>query len=220
MFLFAWRQRTNNFPITMSILLDCPLTFKKYMKFIETFDEKVHCPCCGRATRKHGKYEKTVHFKHGSFRIPILRRRCPDCNKTFTLMPCFTFPWGRFANHIYEFLLRWLLENTPINVMAEWLSTTAVSVLSLKTLYRWKKRFWHLLSEWWINQRKLLASEYQEDDGVLSVYRQGMSSKHEIHFLLMYYFKENSSIPFKGRIFSIINLRHSLLIGKVKTDVV
>lgn len=194
----------------MSILLECPPTFKKYMKFIETFDEKVNCPCCGRATRKHGKYEKTVHFKHGSYRIPILRRRCPDCNKTFTLMPCFTFPWGRFANHIYEFLLRWLVEKIPISVMAEWLTTTAVSVISLKSLYRWKKRFLHLLGEWWINQRKLLASKYQGDDGVFLMYRQGISYKQELHLLLTFYFEESGSIPFKGRLFSIINLRQAI----------
>lgn len=192
----------------MSILLECPLTFKKYLKFIEIFNEDIHCPCCGRLTRKHGKYEKTVHFKHESLRIPILRRRCPDCNKTFSLMPCFTFPWGRFANHIYEFLLRWLLENTPISVMAEWLSTTVVSVISLKTLYRWKKRFWYLFGEWWIKLRKLLASRLQEDDGLLSVYRQGMNSKQELHFLLTLFFKESGSIPCKGRLFSIMNLRH------------
>lgn len=191
----------------MSILLECPLTFKKYMKFIETFDEDIHCPSCGRVTRKHGKYEKTIHYKHESFRIPILRRRCPDCNKTFTLMPCFTFPWGRFANHIYEFLVSWSLEGTPIGAMAEWLTTSAVSVVSLKTLYRWKKRFMDLWGKWWINQRRQMALEFQEGDRLLAVYRQVINSKQEIHFLLTLYFEENGSIPRRGRLFSIINLR-------------
>jgi transposase-like protein len=200
-------QRTNNLPLTMSILLECPLPFKKYMKFIETFDEDIFCPCCGRLTRKHGKYEKTIHFKHQSFRIPVMRRRCPDCSKTYSLMPCFSLSWGRFANHIYEFLGRWLMEGVPISKLAEWLTTSSVSVISLKTLYRWKKRFLDLWGKWWINQRKQWAEEYQEDDGLLSLYRQGMSSIQEIHLLLSFYFGEKGSVPSSGRLFSMINLR-------------
>lgn len=190
----------------MSILLECPLTFKKYMKFIETFDEDVFCPCCGRLTRRHGKYEKTIHFKHQSFRIPILRRRCPDCNKTFSLMPCFTFPWGRFVNHIFEFLGRWLLEGFTINQSAEWLTTASVSVVSLKTLYRWKRWFLDLWGKWWIEQRKKWASEFQEGDGVLLFYRQGISSKVELHVLLSCFFDDHGSIPCRGRLLSMINL--------------
>jgi hypothetical protein len=191
----------------MPILLECPSTFKKYKKFIETFDEDIFCPCCRRITRRHGKYEKTVHFKHQSFRIPIMRRRCPDCNKTFSLMPCFSLSWGRFANHIYEFLGRWLMVGVPISQLAEWLTTSSVSVVSLKTLYRWKKRFFDFWGKWWISQRKQWAVEFQEADGLLSLYRQGMSSNQEIHFLLSFYFGEKESVPSRGRLFSMINLR-------------
>ncbi|MDV2686860.1 DUF6431 domain-containing protein [Alkalihalophilus lindianensis] len=165
------------------------------------------CPCCGRQTRKHGKYEKTIYFKHQSFRIPIMRRRCPDCNKTFSLMPFFTFPWGRFANHIYEFLGRWLMEGVPISRLAKWLTTSSISVVSLKTLYRWKQRFQGLWGIWWINQRKKWTSEYQEGDGLLPFYRKGMTSSEEIQFLLSFFFGRNGSIPCKGRLFSEINLR-------------
>lgn len=200
-------QRTNNPPNTVPILLECPLTIKKYIKFVEAFDEEVFCPCCGRRTRKHGKYEKTIHFKHQSFRIPIMRRRCPDCNKTFSLMPCFTFPWGRFANHIYEFLGRWLLEGTPVCQLAEWLTTSSVSVVSLKTLYRWKHRLLEIFGKWWMDQRKKWASEFQEGEGVLSFYRQGIRSDEEIQLLLSFFFGENASVPCKGRLFSMINIR-------------
>lgn len=191
----------------MPILLECPLTFKKYMKFIEVFDEEVFCPCCGRLTRKHGKYEKTIHSKHQSFRIPIMRRRCPDCNKTFSLIPCFTFPWGRFANHIYEFLGRWLMEGVPISRLAEWLTTSSVSVVSLKTLYRWKQRFQDLWGKLWIDQRKKWTTEFQEGEEFLSFYRKGMSSNEEIQLLLSFFFGGIASVPCKGRLFSMINLR-------------
>ena len=195
----------------MSILLDWPFTFKKYMKFIDAYNEDVFCPCCGRKTRRHGKYEKTVHFKHQSFRIPIMRRRCPDCDKTFSLMPCFSFRWGRFANHIYEFFGRWLLEGVPIGQLADRLSTASVSVISLRTLYRWKKGLFDFWGEWWINQRKEMAEEFQEGDGFLSFYRQEINSAQELHMLLVYSFGGINSIPRKGRLFSMIKLRQSSL---------
>lgn len=191
----------------MPILLECPLSIKKYIRFVETYDDDTFCPCCGRITRKHGKYEKTVHFKHQSFRIPIMRRKCPDCNITFSLMPCFSFSWARFANHIYEFFVRWLLAGVPISQLAEWLTTSSVSVVSLKTLYRWKKRFFDLLEKWVISQRKEWTVAFQEGNGLLSLYRQGMSSNQEIQFLLSFYFGEKESVPSRGRLFSIINLR-------------
>jgi hypothetical protein len=195
----------------MSILLECPITFKKYMVFIETFNKDIECPCCGRVTRKHGKYEKTIHFKHQSFRIPILRRRCPTCKKTFSLMPCFTFPWGRFANHIYEFFGRWLMEGIPLCRLGEWLTTTSVSILSLKTLYRWKRRFQDLWGKWLIYQRKKWILEFQEGDGLLSLYRHGLNSKEEIRLLLFFFFSENSSIPQKGKLLTILNLRQPFI---------
>lgn len=198
----------------MPILLECPLTIKKYMKFIDSFNEEIFCPCCGRLTRKHGKYEKTIHFKHQSSRIPIMRRRCPDCNKTFSLMPCFTFPWGRFANHIYEFLGRWLMEGVPINRLAELLTTSSVSVVSLKTLYRWKLRIMGFLGKWWIDQRKRWVIEFQGGDGLLSLYRKGINSSEELQLLLSFYFDGIDSVPCKGRIVSRINLRQDVSIGE------
>ncbi|HJV16200.1 MAG TPA: hypothetical protein VJ546_02245 [Bacillales bacterium] len=91
--------------------------------------------------------------------------------------------------------------------MTECLTTTSVSVISLKTLYRWKKRLFDLWGKWLINQRRKLAEEFQEGDGVLSFYRQEVSSNQEIHLLLSFYFGGNESIPSKGRLFTMINLR-------------
>lgn len=199
----------------MIILLECPLTIKKYMNFIEAYNESVCCPCCGRLTRRHGKHEKTIHYKTKSYRIPILRRRCPDCDKTFSLMPCFTIPWGRFANHIYEFMGRWLIEGIPISQLAEWLTSCAVSVLSLKTLYRWKRLFQDFWGKWWMDQRKKWITEFSEGEGVLSFYRQGMSSNEETHLLLSFYFNGVDTVPCKGRLFSMINLRQPFPAGEV-----
>jgi hypothetical protein len=122
-------------------------------------------------------------------------------------MPCFSHSWARFANHIYEFFMRWLMVGIPISQLAEWLTTSSVSVISLKTLYRWKKRFFDFWGKWWISQRKEWIEEFQEADGLLSLYRQGMSSNQEIHFLLSFYFGKSESIPRGGRLFSMIHLR-------------
>ncbi|MFD2615930.1 hypothetical protein [Terrilactibacillus laevilacticus] len=98
----------------------------------------------------------------------------------------------------------------PVCQLAEWLTTSSVSVVSLKTLYRWKRRFQDLWGNWWINQRKKWVSEYIEDEGLLSVYRNGISSNSEIQLLLSFFFAENGSVPCKGRLFSKINLRQPL----------
>ncbi|WP_345774247.1 DUF6431 domain-containing protein [Cytobacillus sp. S13-E01] len=193
----------------MTIILKCPIAINKYKRFVKTFNEEVFCPCCGRKTRKHGKYKKTIHFKHQSFRIPIMRRRCPDCNKTFSLMPCFAIPWGRFAIHIYEFLGRWLISGIPISQLAELLTTSSVSVVSLKTLYRWKRRFQELWGNWWIDQRKKWIAEFDGEEGVLPLYREGISSSQEIQLLLSFFFNDGA-IPCKGRLLSMINLRQPI----------
>ncbi len=100
-------------------------------------------------------------------------------------MPCFTFPWGRFANHIYEFLGRWLMEGVPINRLAELLTTSSVSVVSLKTLYRWRLRIMGFLEKWWIDQRTRWVFEFQGGDGLLSLYREGINSNFFFLFILM-----------------------------------
>lgn len=99
------------------------------------------------------------------------------------------------------------MDGMPISRLAEWLTTSSVSVISLKTLYRWKQRFRGLWGKWWIHQRKKWATDLQEGDGILSFYRQGMSSNEEIHLLLAYFFDHDRSIPRKGKLFSMINLR-------------
>ena len=196
-------QRTNNLSNTMPILLDCPRSIKKYMKFIEIFNEDISCPCCGRVTRKHGKYERTINFKHQSYRIPILRRRCPDCDKTFSLLPSFSIPWGRFGNHLYELFVRWILEGKSVLRLAEQVTTAIVSVVSHKTLYRWKRRFMHFMMSWLIAQRKRMAHEYTDGEGILTFFRQGMNTKEELHLLLAFCFSEvDSQTPGIGRLMS------------------
>lgn len=195
----------------MIIVLECPLTIKKYIEFITTFRQDVSCPCCEKNTRRHGQYERTVHAHRRSFKIPILRRRCADCKMTFSLTPCFLAPWARFINPIYECFGRSLISGIPIHKLPERLTTEKVSVVSLRTLYRWKNQLQQWLSLWWMNQRHALAMEFQEDHGLLLLYRKGISSCEEIQVLLKFAFR--GDVPRRGRLLSWLHLRQSIRSG-------
>ncbi|WP_345938778.1 DUF6431 domain-containing protein [Sporolactobacillus vineae] len=192
----------------MIIVLECPLTIKKYIQFVAAYRQDVPCPCCGQNTRRHGKYERTVHTHRRSFQIPIMRRRCAGCRKTLSLIPCFLAPWARFINPIYECFGRALISGIPIFKLPERLTTEGVSVVSLRTLYRWKNRLRKWLSLWWINQRHIWAMENQEGDSLLSLYREGINSYEEIQGLLAFAFR--GDIPRRGRLLSLLHLRRPI----------
>lgn len=195
---------------TMPIILDYPFSIKRYIATIETKELEVPCECCGKLTRKHGKYKRTVHFKKRTYEIPIMRRKCRDCKKTFSLIPSFIISWGRFANHIIEFFLRWIFSGMPLTLLAERLSTENVSVISLKTLYRWKSKFFGQLMKWWIFQRNKMAEYYQEGDGLLALYREGIDSSGEFLILLTFFFRDHQAIPRAGKLLSAIISRQSV----------
>ncbi|MBD8071281.1 hypothetical protein [Bacillus sp. PS06] len=106
------------------------------------------------------------------------------------------------------------MEGVPVFRLSDWLTTSSVSVISLKTLYRWKHQFQDFWGSWWIEQRKRLVFDFQEGDGVLSVYRGGMSSNEELQLLLTFFFGKNTQVPCKGRLFSMLNLRQPFSIRK------
>lgn len=191
-------------PITMLILLECSLSINGYIKEIESYDIEVTCPCCERKMWKHGTYKRAVHFKKRSYVIPILRRRCPSCGNTYSLIPCFIVPWGRFANHIRELMGRWLLVGIPLTHLQEHLSTFFTSIVSVKTLYRWKGKLKMSFEEWMMDQRNQFAAS---EDEALGLYRVGVTSAEECEFFLSLLFGGKSNIPGKGKLISILNLR-------------
>lgn len=57
-----------------------------------------------------------------------------------------------------------------------------------------------------------MAEEFQEGDGVMSLYREErMNSAQELDMLLVYYFGGKNAVPRMGRLFSMIKLRQSSL---------
>ncbi|EIJ78460.1 hypothetical protein PB1_01920 [Bacillus methanolicus PB1] len=125
------------------------------------------------------------------------------------MIPCFIVPWGRFANHIIEFLLRWIFSGLPLVLLPERLSTEEVSVVSQKTLYRWKAKYFARFLKWWKNERKRMAEYYQDGDGLLALYRKGIGSAEEFLILVSSFFGEDRSIPGPGKLFSSIHFRQS-----------
>lgn len=197
----------DNLITTMTILLESPQSIKRYSSFIESFDQPVPCPDCGRNTRKHGFYDRTVHARKISHSIKILRRRCANCRTTHALIPSFLIPWGRFTNHIREFFLWYLGAGYSVAHLVHLLTELPMSPLSLKTLYRWKTRLLLRVEKWWIAERQKLAARYDQDDGILDLYRQGIASKEEFHLLLIKAVDEQNQVLRTGAIFSFLNLQ-------------
>jgi transposase-like protein len=190
----------------MIILLECPLSINRYIKEIHTYESEVKCPYCDRRLRKHGSYQRSIVFKRRIYTIPVLRRRCPSCDVTFSLLPCFTSPGMTFANHIREYMGRWLLAGACLSELPERLSTAEVSIVSLRTLQRWRAKLFKRGEDWFLKQRLLLANEYEDGDGILALYREGLHSRQEIELLLTF-FLGSTSLPRKGSIISKMNLR-------------
>jgi hypothetical protein len=186
----------------MIILLECSLSIKTYIKTIKTIEIELVCPCCGSKTWKHGKYERTVHTKRVPYRIPILRRKCPKCKKTFSLLPHFIKPWARFDNHVREMAGRWWLSRVPIRHLPMRLTTEKTSIISLKTLYRWLRKMKSSIIEWIYFQRKMLIGRGGEE--LLELYRHGINSGEELGYFLGLLF--NGRIPPIGKLISSINL--------------
>jgi hypothetical protein len=188
--------------LTMIILLDCPFSIKRYIAQLHRYNQDVECPRCHKRMRKHGSYKRNVVYKKNIYPIPVLRRRCKGCNVTCSLLPCFVRAWSRFANHIREGLGRWHLIGIPLYRLPHYLETVGIS---LRTLYRWKSTWGKKFEAWLILQRRRLVIEYDQGDGLLGLYRFGMTSEQERVITLSLFLRD---IPFPrvGALVSKVNL--------------
>ena len=75
----------------MVIVLPLLVAIKEYLgKYGDKSpDMEIRCPCCGRRLRRHGRYFRSVVLGGVLYRVPIYRRFCPRCHRTFSLCPCF-----------------------------------------------------------------------------------------------------------------------------------
>jgi hypothetical protein len=187
--------------------MECSLSINRYIKGIHRSKMEGECPCCSRRLRKHGSYKRSVVFKRRVYIILVVRLRCPSCDVTFSLLPYFLSPWKRFANHIREFLGRGLLSGIPLSHLPEKLSSTAISILSVRTLRRWKAKLQIQWKDWFQKQRVYMAKQLDAGDGILALYREGGTAEQEREFLLFCFLGKNRVLPRKGSLLSQMNLR-------------
>lgn len=190
----------------MSILLECRLSINKYIQEISSLSEDVACPCCGRRLQHHARYERSVIWKKRMRHIPVLRKRCPRCDKTFSLLPHFVTSGIRFANHIREFLGRYLLRGDSLSRLPERLSSTVVSILSIRTLRRWKAMLKKRWETWWSEQQKTIASMPEWEDLLLELYRNDLSEEQERNVFISLFLHRTGNALRTGAVISTFNL--------------
>lgn len=106
------------------------------------FDEMTDCcPLCGAKTHRHGHYERTVWSELCAFHIPIFRRYCPVCVKTFSFIPSFIKPYARFLNsYRLNRIQSHVIDHVSIRKTVGSLSIMSVTPISITTFRRWLKR--------------------------------------------------------------------------------
>lgn len=60
---------------------------------------KSGCECCGYKGKlhRHGYYYRNAITQDLEYRIPILRFKCPICNKTYSALPSFLIPYYQYT---------------------------------------------------------------------------------------------------------------------------
>ena len=105
-------------------------------------DMEIVCPRCGRRLRRHGRYFRSVVLGAVLYRVPVYRRFCPRCRRTFSLCPCFLRPYSQFALPVHEAAARLLVSGRSPNGIAERLCQgPETGGVSDRTILRWLKRW-------------------------------------------------------------------------------
>jgi hypothetical protein len=98
-----------------------------------------------------------------------------------------------------------LLEGIPLAHILELLcGIGGIPVVSLRSLYRWKRRFKERFGSWYLKTRREMASELDSDKNLLDLYRDGMNSDGERSLVLEYFLR--SQLPRMGKLLGEINL--------------
>ena len=128
----------------MIIVLPLLVAIKEYLKEYgdKSPDMETMCPRCGRRLRRHGRYFRNVVLGAVLYQIPIYRRFCPRCRRTFSLCPCFLRPYSQFALPVHEAAARLLVSGRSPDGIAERLCQgPETGGVSGRTVLRWQKRW-------------------------------------------------------------------------------
>lgn len=192
----------------MSILLDYPPHLNAYNKEIRSRQlDDVLCPFCGKKMNRHQYRVRSMFWKHRFHEVILLRMRCTPCDRTHTMFPSFLLPWRRFANHILEFLGRMLLAGCPLTSLDEFLTSWASSIVSIRTLWRWKKKLAAKWRTWLETTRKSIVATPGWDDLWVRSFVGDRDTIYEMRLLLAFFFGERGEpVPPPGRILDRLNL--------------
>lgn len=193
----------------MTILLEYRSSINRYCEEITTSALNVLCPCCNRRLRRHTNRSKTrdVVTKTKVHRIPIIRLRCPKCDKTNFLIPSFVTPYNAYSNYIRELIGRWLLCGIPLVRILQYLCAIRdVPIISLRSLYRWKKRWWRCFESWFLGTTSRMASDYESSRVLLDLFWHGMVSKQERSLVFSYCLGTSHPLPRVVNLLTAFNL--------------
>lgn len=110
---------------------------------------EIFCPRCGRRLRRHGRYFRMMVLGKALYRIPIYRRFCPRCKRTFGLCPHFLRPQSQFALGVREASMRLLLQQkSPASIAESICQGPKAGGISERTILRWQKRWNDGAADW------------------------------------------------------------------------
>lgn len=108
------------------------------------FPVQYGCNNCGFGGRlhRHGFYYRNVVTKLRVSRIPILRVKCPSCNKTYSILPSFLIPYFQYSFHtIFLCLLLNYVQDFPYGkIIDQFTTANPLTLLSGAHIGFWKKR--------------------------------------------------------------------------------
>jgi transposase-like protein len=128
----------------MVIVLPWLAAIKEYLReYVDKSpDMEIRCPRCGRRLRRHGRYFRNVVLGAVLYQIPIYRRFCPRCRRTFSLCPWLLRPYSQFALPVHEAAARLLVSGKSPDGIAERLCPgPTTGGVSGRTILRWQKRW-------------------------------------------------------------------------------
>lgn len=101
-----------------------------------------HCGYRGRLHR-HGYYSRNVITVFGTFRIQILRVKCPCCKKTHSLLPHFLIPYFQYSFYTIFLLLfqNYVLGFSYSRILSDIKKYNSLCCLNPSSLCRFCKRF-------------------------------------------------------------------------------
>jgi len=127
----------------MFIVVDAANVVKAYLKRIEEglpeAERPRRCVRClsRRRPHRHGMFWRTVFTRMQRWTVPVLRFRCPDCNKTMSLPPDFVESHHQTAVDVKEEMIRQRCENRSLTEIAEETLSATGGSYAEKTLWRW-----------------------------------------------------------------------------------